>query len=1081
MKKGQYVRCPIVFEFHDESFPRNFVLGQIENIDEISETAEVSYNDLQNAEDYYEHLFQNFEFPINKIKRCFATKNSLVETEDGDGKILSYGFDNSEDEENDEDCYYFVQLDNGTIKKYYESELAIDCIAPNYSPLNQLCEYEFQNPSWYARRFLVSQNMHVVNNMVYGFKILSGCRNFLMLHQINSITRAFETSPIRYILADEVGLGKTIEAGSIVKVLASENLDLRVLYLMPAALINQWKNEMKYKFNINLYDDELDVADANHYAVAYENLQSNYRASSVMSQRWDVLVVDEVHRSLTDPILYNCILCLSQNTSNALLLSATPVQDRKEEYLKLLTLLNPKQYEKMSIEDFSELVKIQSKIQKFVNKGLRYLKRYEDYYDEFSDMFEELSEMVDDDNLNKLIEDFDIKSEDLGKSSVEQILSYISENYRIERKIIRNRREMVSETLASRILQEEGYEQKSASEGFNERNTYEALLQYLEKELSSITSNKDEFFRKKAMPLLSAFFSSPWALKSVMDKLSIYDELLSENLQIWKIQYEEEFEKTEELLDDTPEKISSRLLKILNFIEFEIGTINSDFDKIVIFSNYEETLRQLANILSLREIGYSEFYKSLPIEELENSVFEFQNNPKCRVILCDESGGEGRNFQNADWVIHIDLPWTANAIEQRIGRLDRLGRNKKHLNINSIVFYAKDTIEEQLFKVWNDGLDIFHKSLSGMEIITSELNDLIFNALKNDLHNGLINILEDIHTKTERVRRQVRDEQNYDSASEIYKPLKLFIENMLRTYNSTESNVFQDAMLTWASQAGLKSKKTENEYISEFHKNQFIPQSAKQTLLIPPDWSFYDNSNVVRKFNVIKGTFDRETAINREDYIFYAPSDPLFESITLNAINSCRGRCCAFATYDDFDFKGFIFIFNIEPDINYLLNKKVSLKLLAQFRMCLPVEQFVIPIPLDGSENICYEQLYDILDNRKQIHSAINFGKRSNSSIEKFMEKNPPELWVEYVKDSYEKALKIAREKFDSLLKKDMLENNISRILHGYKSEYIYLKKNLSDLKKLTQQYGAIEYALKNAVFELDSCCFLRVNKDDSI
>ena len=110
-------------------------------------------------------------------------------------------------------------------------------------------------------------------------------------------------------------------------------------------------------------------------------------------------------------------------------------------------------------------------------------------------------------------------------------------------------------------------------------------------------------------------------------------------------------------------------------------------------------------------------------EELEDSVYEFQNNEKCRVILCDATGGEGRNFQNADWVLHLDLPWTANAIEQRIGRLDRLGRDRNHLQVHPVVFYAIKTIEAQLFEIWDKGLDLFRKSLSGLEIITAELND----------------------------------------------------------------------------------------------------------------------------------------------------------------------------------------------------------------------------------------------------------------------------------------------------------------------------------------------------------------------
>lgn len=82
-------------------------------------------------------------------------------------------------------------------------------------------------------------------------------------------------------------------------------------------------------------------------------------------------------------------------------------------------------------------------------------------------------------------------------------------------------------------------------------------------------------------------------------------------------------------------------------------------------------------------------------EELELSIYRFQNDDECKILLCDETGGEGRNLQGADFVIHIDLPWDANAIEQRIGRLDRLGRPADK-DVCSVVTYAKETLEEEL-------------------------------------------------------------------------------------------------------------------------------------------------------------------------------------------------------------------------------------------------------------------------------------------------------------------------------------------------------------------------------------------------
>lgn len=113
------------------------------------------------------------------------------------------------------------------------------------------------------------------------------------------------------------------------------------------------------------------------------------------------------------------------------------------------------------------------------------------------------------------------------------------------------------------------------------------------------------------------------------------------------------------------------------------------------------------------------------------------------VPLCfaDESGGEGRNFQCADYVVHIDLPWDANAIEQRIGRLDRMGRESDR-PIVSVVPYAEETLEEELFKFWDNGLKLFNHSLSGLEIIMNDINTAIVTAIIKDFRFGLTNEIQ---------------------------------------------------------------------------------------------------------------------------------------------------------------------------------------------------------------------------------------------------------------------------------------------------------------------------------------------------
>ena len=209
---GHYVRCPIVLEENDNYFPRSFVLAKIIQINELSGEVRVKMFDLKNSRRFYAHAFDKLAYPMDKVDRCGAAKDAPVNTPDGPGQILSRRL-----EKKDEAFYeYFVMLHNGKIRTYLENELEIEYSAADYQPIKQMMRYEFQNPSWFANRLQVSGNMHMVNNTVYGFKELVGCRTFLMAHQISTIVRAFESRPIRYMLADEVGLGKTIEACSII-------------------------------------------------------------------------------------------------------------------------------------------------------------------------------------------------------------------------------------------------------------------------------------------------------------------------------------------------------------------------------------------------------------------------------------------------------------------------------------------------------------------------------------------------------------------------------------------------------------------------------------------------------------------------------------------------------------------------------------------------------------------------------------------------------------------------------------------------------------------------------------------------
>ncbi|MCI8981970.1 MAG: DEAD/DEAH box helicase family protein [Hungatella sp.] len=1061
MKVGQYVRCPIVFEENDNYFPRNFVLGKIIAINDLSGEVSVRFYDLKDSKRFYAHAFEKGKFAIDKVKRCGAAKDAPVVTPDGRGKILSRRIKQTKDALYE----YYVMLSTGEINSYFEDALEIEYSASDYQPLKQMMRYEFQNPIWYANRLHVSNNMHMVNNTVYGFKELAGCRTYLMAHQISAIVRAFESRPIRYMLADEVGLGKTVEAASIIKILSSEKQDLRVLYIVPAALAQQWANELKYKFNINALLGDAMAAYAKQLILSLEDLDEYCDA---LTGKWDMLLVDETHRLLSQEEKYKLVLRLSKSVQNALFLSATPIQDRKEEYLKLLSLLQPDQYCRMTVKEFDSILSNQKKIQRRVNAMLSHMNQYDDYKEDTQEKLVELAEKLEDTHLSKIVEGINIADCDGGQKFAEQALSYICENYRIERNVIRNRRDYINEALGKRELHKNGYDVKNAGDNYSERNVYYALLEYISAKIGENSIEAEEVYL-----LLQAMFSSPWALKDIVEDLGIDDQDLKANLGLWITQADDEINQAEYLLDENPDEIKGRLLHVIDFIEQEVKITKDNNGKVVVFSEFPATLWKLGELLEKRDLSAVCFTSNMLQEELEHSVYDFQNNEKCRVILCDAAGGEGRNFQNADWVIHIDLPWTANAIEQRIGRLDRLGRDQDHMQVNSVVFYGNGTIEEQLFRIWNEGLNLFDRSLSGLEIITAELNERISDAIFEDVHNGLENALSEIIDMTEETRDAVEEEQLYDSGSVIYRSLSLAVKQMLSTYSGGESDLFQSSMLGWATQVGLGSSSSKAGVV-QFASSMFKERSAIQSLFIPPDWALYDDTPIVRKEGRILGTFDRSTAIKREDLLFYAPGDPVFDSIIGNAVDSGRGRCCVFANMAPFNYTGFACVYNVEPRINYLYDNGIPIQLLSQFRMYLPMKQVIVFVSMRKGDNVSDEELMDYIFEKTNVQNADHIGQRTGkrgkvSSLERFMEAYPESEWQETVRKAGKISRDKAKKKAIELADLEGAKREIDRIVSGYESEYIYLGKEMDSLNKIKTQYDAVYYALSNPVISLDS------------
>lgn len=1109
LKTKMYVRCPADKESIYE--PRVFVCGQVTNIDEFKKTVSVKIHDPFGYLMFFEDLPRGvIELPMESVERCSLFVGSVVVIKGDNYKVLS-----CKKVKDDYYNYYVQNMSTKNVIKVSEAGIIASFNNGQVDPCVQLKKYEFQNPVWYIGRTVVSKSMNILENSIYGFKELAGSKIYLLPHQLNTIMRCLQESPCRYMLADEVGMGKTIEAISIYKVFTLNQSNLKALIIVPRALKEQWISELLLKFNIP-------------NGVGLNNNQVSVKTLDELSEkeantRWDFVIVDEVHKYLFNRNLYSKLHEISKLAKNILLLSATPVQQKKEEYLDLLRLLLPQKYDAFSVEKFSELIGKQSKIIQKTALILDDLGDYEEeidsltgkdedahdsedceeLYEEIHDDLEEICEDLDDEKLDELLQLIRYEDDDLGVYAIKVIISYICSNYQIESNIIRNRRKILEaseddvQLMATRDLVELTYFPDS-EKNLYEQISYNGFSNWIVKGLE----NKNLNVESDIKPLLSRFFSSPWAFYAKAKEIGL-DEDIVDNVKKWLDTEQYNVDHIIDVLDD-PEKYadsySTRLVVVLN-------ALFDDFydQKVVLFTNYAETFKAYKKALALAfsEEEVSFFGAEMSNEEIELNAYRFQTQEECRIMLCDYTGGEGRNFQCADYIMHIDLPWDASAIEQRIGRLDRLERDMTRPVVYSVVVHTKDTFEEALFSFFKEGLQIFNQSLSGMEIVMKDIDNEIISAINEDFKYGLFDRIPKIIELANNMRDAIRKEQNFDAAGFIYRPMYSELRRLIEYYAQNENDLFASTMSNWASLAGFRGIEKKTGEIM-YDATSFSPKSAINSQLIPPRWNDYLNSGQ-NKFltkvqtaydkslakkpqdRSIRGTFSRKLAIENDYLHFFAPGDEIFDCIVDNAIHSCKGCASAFALVSRISWTGLIFTWSISPDSTYMLDNGVSLYAMSPYRNYLLSEQVVIPITLSNPDEVDDETIvreYTSIVKRGFKTNIVHLGKRSREAkfmkdviegrnIDWFKQKYGGENWEEYVlnarKRSYEKAFEIFKKRSNIKGVRDEMERTLSARVAN--SEYYGLNDDgIEDLKR-TQKI--VLDAMRKPKVHLESVLFI--------
>lgn len=587
-------------------------------------------------------------------------------------------------------------------------------------------------------------------------------------HQLHALSRAISGDRVRYLLADEVGLGKTIEAGLIIRELKLRGLVRRILVVSPKGIATQWVAEMQTHFNEqfqlvlgddigtlqrmttgrnypnsvwSMFDqvivslDSVKPIDKRRGWTAEHIAEYNRsRFEELITAGWDLVIVDEAHRlggSTEQVARYKLGKGLAEAAPYVLLLSATPHQGKTDAFHRLMNLLDDDAFPDMdsvSRERVDPYV-IRTEKRKAIDADGKPL-----FKPRQTQMVPVAWESRH--HLQQLL--------------YEAVTDYVREGYNQalrEKKhhigflMILMQRLVVSSTRAIRTT----LERRLAALKEGEQKACQHLSE-LENSVDGSKSSDDE---------MAEFYD--------MDGQELLDELLKSQVSA----LQSEGSHVEILLDAAvrceqagPDAKAEALIDWIYTLQVEE---NEPDLKVLIFTEFVPTQQMLKEFLEARGISVVTLNGSMNMEERETVQDAFRNSH--RVLVSTDAGGEGLNLQFAHVIINYDIPWNPMRLEQRIGRVDRIGQPKK---VRAINFVFEDSVEFRVREVLEQKLSVIFDEF-GIDKTGDVLDSAQAGELFEDVFASAILNPDGIETSVDHTVAQLRDEiQRVRETSAIY-------------------------------------------------------------------------------------------------------------------------------------------------------------------------------------------------------------------------------------------------------------------------------------------------------------------------
>ena len=642
--------------------------------------------------------------------------------------------------------------------------------------IGSLQQYRLQEVTrWY-------RNLHLYDELVS----LGQIGVDIKPHQVSVVHKVISNYPHRFLLCDEVGLGKTIEAGMILKELRARGGAQRILAIVPPNLVGQWHFEMKSKFNESFSVLNTDTVrflrNQGQYANPFTFSDSILCSSSWIGNptwaelcsrvNWDLVILDEAHHArshrsgnrVSTTRLYRLISKLAETERFAqramLFLTATPMQLDTHELYSLVELLDPALFP--SEVHFEQHRRAIPGLSRLVERLSR---------DGFPLPDEEPSETI------KQVADWlelDLTAAgqrlSAGAEERELLTAELSDHHLLSEVLIRNRKVVVGgfmPRIASRWKVELTPEESAALEAVEDYVQYGF-------QLAEGTSDTPTGFVMVTFQKLMA--SSIAAIRTSLGRR--HERILARSLQAYSTGYELE----ERLLNDeeagdivvsvgTARDLAHAELTLLDRAIQALDQVENDskadvlverlsmlFDdspneKVLIFTQFRETQRHLEEILTERGWGVNVFHGQMKPVEKDRSVQNFRSGAGPQVLVCTEAGGEGRNFQFCHVLVNYDLPWNPMKVEQRIGRVDRIGQDQ---TVSIFNLWVQDTVEERVLDVLEKRIRVFEETVGGLDPILGDTEDDIRKIMRI-AGEKRVEALEEFGRQLEEQVRHARD------------------------------------------------------------------------------------------------------------------------------------------------------------------------------------------------------------------------------------------------------------------------------------------------------------------------------------